>query len=93
LTLGASPLKARRVAGIDRSSRSSVSRVAGIFEKAWWLAAAPAWLVVSPLLFSGFLPIAVLFQAEMQLVERNSIYGLLAILLPGLLARVVAKLN
>jgi hypothetical protein len=48
---------------------------------------------VSPLLFSGFLPIAVLFQAEMQLVERNSIYGLLAILLPGLLARVVAKLN
>jgi hypothetical protein len=93
LTLGASPLKARRVAGIDRSSRSSVSCVAGIFENAWWLAAAPAWLVVSPLHFSGLLPIAVLFQPEIQLVGLNSIYGLLAILLPGLLARVVAKFN
>ena len=93
IIMGASPARARKMAGIvGGSAQSSVTQVAALFEHAWWLATAPAWVLVAPIAISGYYPVVFLTgfatnQDQAELIQ-NSIY----LIIPALSARLISKL-
>lgn len=93
ITLGASPARARKLAGFSgKSARSSTAQVAALFEQAWWLATAPAWLIVSPITISGFLPVALYSQTGNQIPAYAPDQQLVLLCVIGISARVISKL-
>jgi len=92
ITQGASPARARKLAGIaGTSARSSTARVATLFEQVWWLATAPAWAVVAPVAIGGYFPIAILTGAGDELAQYQLVQIVATILITGLAARIITK--
>lgn len=94
ITLGASPARARKLAGFSgKSARSSTAQVATLFEQAWWLATAPAWAVVVPVAIGGYFPIGILIGAGDELAQYQPVQNVAMILITGLAARIITKLT